>query len=146
MTRADSPIGGVTPTRTVERALALLGTVCTSNSPSLIECARATALPASTALRLLRTLEAAGFVARGEDGLYRAGPNLIQLGARALAQEPVVEACRPAMARLVEATGESAYLSVPGPGSTALYVAMVEGTHSIRHTSWVGRTGPLAGI
>ena len=144
MTGTDAPMNGTTPTRTVERALALLATVCSGDSPSLSECARSTDLPTSTALRLLRTLESADFVARDEDGLYRAGPLLLQLGARALAQRPVVEACRPAMARLVEATGESAYLSIPGPGRTALYVAMVEGSHSIRHTSWVGRTGPLA--
>ncbi len=139
------PMNGATPTRTVERALALLASVCDGASPSLTECARTTDLPASTALRLLRTLESAGFVARDDEGIYRAGSRLVQLGARALAQQPVVEACRPAMARLVEATGESTYLCLPGPGSSALYVAGLEGTHSIRHTNWVGRTGPLEG-
>jgi urocanate hydratase len=129
----------------VGRALALLATVCDSDAPSLTECARRTDLPTSTALRLLRTLEQADFVARDEDGSYRAGPNLLQLGARAFAQESVVEASRPALARMVAATGESTYLSVRGPGDTALYVATVEGTHSVRHTSWTGRTGPLAG-
>jgi urocanate hydratase len=119
--------------------------VCSTDSPSLTECARSTGLPTSTALRLLRTLENAHFVSRDDDGSYRAGPNLVQLGARAFSQQSVVEAARPAMARMVEATGESTYLSVRGPGSTALYVAMVEGTHSVRHTSWTGRTGPLAG-
>ena len=138
-------MNGITPTRTVERALALLATVCDGVSASLTECARTTDLPASTALRLLRTLESADFVARDDEEMYRAGPRLVQLGARALAQQPVVETCRPAMARLVDATGESSYLSVPGPGATALYVAVLEGTHSIRHTSWVGRTGPLEG-
>jgi len=34
---------------------------------------------------------------------------------------------------------------VRGPGSTSLYVSIVEGTHSIRHTSWVGRTVPMEG-
>ena len=129
----------------MERALALLGTVCSSDAPTLTECARSTGLPASTALRLLRTLENANFVTRAEDGSYRAGTNLVQLGARALAKQSVVEAAHPAMARMVEATGESTYLSIRGPGRTALYVAMVEGTHSVRHTSWTGRTGPLAG-
>lgn len=136
---------GTTPTRTVERALALLATVCREDAPSLTECARSTELPPSTVLRLLRTLEKADFVARGADGLYRAGPQLVQLGARALGQRPVVEASLPSMARIVAQTGETTYLSVLGPGSTALYVAMIEGTHSIRHASWVGRTVPLDG-
>lgn len=148
--RHSAPTGGRTinesaPTRAVGRALALLATVCERDSPSLTECARSTGLPTSTALRLLRTLEQAGFVARGAEGTYRAGPHLVQLGARVFSQQSVVEAARPAMARIVEATGESTYLCVRGPGKTALYVAMVEGTHSVRHTSWTGRTGPLAG-
>jgi IclR family acetate operon transcriptional repressor len=139
-----SAINDEAPTRAVGRALALLATVCGSDAPSLTECARSTGLPTSTALRLLRTLEQADFVTRDDDGTYRAGPHLVQLGARAFAQQSVVEAARPALTRLVEATGESAYLSVRGPGETALYVASVEGTHSVRHTSWTGRTGPLA--
>ena len=135
----DSP-----STRTVDRALALLAAVCHSEAPSLTECARQTGLPASTALRLLRTLENADFVSRDADGSYRAGTNLVQLGARALSRQRVVETCRPAMDRIVAATGESTYLCIHGPGGTALYVAMIEGTFSIRHTSWAGRTGPLA--
>jgi IclR family acetate operon transcriptional repressor len=47
------------------------------------------------------------------------------------------------MEKLVAETGESVYLSVEGHGGTALYIGIVEGTHSVRHTSWVGRTVPL---
>ena len=47
------------------------------------------------------------------------------------------------MEKLVAETGESVYLSVEGHGATALYIGIVEGTHSVRHTSWVGRTVPL---
>ena len=44
------------PTRAVDRALALLATVCDGAAPSLSECARVNDLSPSTALRLLRTL------------------------------------------------------------------------------------------
>ena len=47
------------------------------------------------------------------------------------------------MEKVVAETGESVYLSVEGHGATALYIGIVEGTHSVRHTSWVGRTVPL---
>jgi len=47
------------------------------------------------------------------------------------------------MEKLVDDTGESAYLSVEGHADTALYISIVEGTHSVRHASWVGRTVPL---
>jgi len=50
----------------------------------------------------------------------------------------------PALRRIVAATGESAYLSIAGPAETAIYIAMVEGTHAVRHTSWVGRAIPSA--
>jgi len=142
MTVATTP--GST-TRTVERALGLLAEVCAEGSISLSDCARRVDLPASTALRLLRTLESADFVSRDDRGFFRAGPRLIQLGATALGRESLVGMAEPSLQRIVGATGESAYVSVLGPGETALYVGMVEGTHAVRHTSWVGRTVPLEG-
>jgi len=127
-------------TRTVARAFGLLAEVCAEGSITLSECARRAQLPASTALRLLRTMEGAGFVARGNDGAFRAGGRLIQVGAVALGRQSLVGLAEPGMARIVAATGESSYLAIAGPGETALYIAMVEGTHAVRHTSWVGRS------
>jgi urocanate hydratase len=132
-------------TRTVERALGLLAEVCAEGAISLTDCARRADLSPSTALRLLRTLESADFVARDAQGYFRAGPRLIQLGATALGRESLVGIAEPSLQRIVAASGESAYISILGPGDTALYVGMVEGTHAVRHTSWVGRTVPLEG-
>jgi IclR family acetate operon transcriptional repressor len=133
-------------TRTVERAIGLLSEVCAEGDITLSECARQAQIPTSTALRLLRTLEASGLVSRDEAGAYRPGPRLIQLGAAALGRVALVRMAEPALRRIVAATGESTYLSMAGPGDTAIYVAMVEGTHSVRHTSWVGRSVPLADL
>lgn len=132
-------------TRTVQRALTLLASVCDQGSTSLAEAARAADLPASTALRLMRTLETSEFLARGADNSYQAGARLIQLGAKAFTREMLVSLSREPMQDVVDATGESVYLSVPGPRETALYVSIVEGTFSVRHTNWVGRTVPLKG-
>jgi urocanate hydratase len=139
-------IASVNSTRTVDRALGLLAEVCERESLSLAECARRTRLPASTALRLLRTLEVSGFVARGADGSYRPGARLIQLGAATFGRHALVRLAEPVLRRLAGSTGESAYLSIAGPQRTAVYVAMVEGTHSIRHTSWVGRSVDYEGL
>jgi IclR family acetate operon transcriptional repressor len=133
-------------TRTVDRALGLLAVVCDEDPIMLSDCARRAGLPASTALRLLRTLEGSGFVARGADGSFRAGPRLVQLGASALGRQALVAMAEPALKRLVAATGESAYLSIAGPADTAIYIAMVEGTHAVRHTSWVGKAVPAADL
>ena len=132
-------------TRTVDRALELLAAVTEEAPLSLAAAARATELAPSTALRLLRSLEGAGLVARDDDARYRPGPRLIQLGARAFTREPLAELSRGPMEEVVARTGESVYLATHGPGDTALYIAIVEGTHSVRHTNWVGRTVPLAG-
>jgi urocanate hydratase len=126
-------------TRTVGRALALLAEVSTAAGPTLSECARSTGLAPSTALRLLRTLEAAGFVERSSTARYHPGRRLMQLGALALGRDSLVARVRPGLQRIVERTGESAYFVVRGAANTAVYLAMVEGTHAIRHTSWVGR-------
>ena len=130
-------------TRTVERALALLATVCENGATNLVDSARECELAPSTALRLLRTLETTGFVSRDESGTYRPGGRIIQLGAQALSNESLIDLAKPTMDTLVEETGESAYLSVKGHGHTALYLNIVEGTHSVRHANWVGRTVPL---
>ena len=132
-------------TRAVERALGLLTQVCAEGAISLTDCARRVDLPTSTALRLLRTLEAADFVARDQRGFFRAGARLTQLGAAAMGRQNLVAMAEPSLQRIVAETGESAYVSVHGPGDTALYVAMVEGTHSVRHAGWVGRTVALKG-
>ncbi|WP_424467760.1 IclR family transcriptional regulator [Pseudoclavibacter helvolus] len=132
-------------TRTVERALSLLALVCEGDPLSLAESARRAELSPSTSLRLLRTLEAAGFVRRDEAGDFRAGSRIVQLGAQALSNDNLVRACEPVMREVSEATGESVYLSVAGHAEQALYVAIHEGTHSVRHANWVGRTIPLEG-
>lgn len=131
------------PTRTVDRALALLAEVCTHDQVNLADCARRTGLAASTALRLLRTLESSGFVARESDGTFHPGAQLIQLGALAYGRQSLVNEAEPAMRRIVAECGESTYLSMPGAAGMALYIGMIEGTHSVRHASWVGRTVPL---
>lgn len=130
-------------TRTVERALALLATICDRGRANLADSARDCDLPPSTALRLLRTLETTGFVTKEEFGTYRPGSRIIQLGAQALSNESLIALAKPLMEQLVVDTGESAYLSVEGHRGTALYISIVEGTHSVRHASWVGRTVPL---
>ncbi|GLP67109.1 MULTISPECIES: IclR family transcriptional regulator [Streptomyces] len=133
---------GETSTRTAERAMALLGVVCEHGAITLAESARETGLAASTALRLLRALENGGFVRREADGSFRPGTRIVQFGARALSHESLVPYCREAMERIVAVTRESVYLSIPSHDDTALYIAITEGTHSVRHTSWVGRTIP----
>lgn len=132
-------------TRTVERALAVLASVCERDETTLAGVARDVELPPSTALRLLRTLETSGFLAKDDDSAYRPGPRLLQIGAQAFSKEALITLSQEPMQSVVGATGESVYLSIPGHRQTALYVSITEGTYSVRHTNWVGRTVPLEG-
>lgn len=126
-------------TRTVDRAMELLSQVCSEPSLTLMECARRTELPASTALRLLRTLQQSGFVTRDVHGSFEAGPRMVQISIRALSTNRLLALGRPVLADVVERTGESVYLAIPGRGRSAVYAAAHEGTAAIRHISWVGR-------
>ena len=130
-----------TSTRTVERALALLATICDRGRANLADSARDCDLAPSTALRLLRTLETSGFVTKEELGTYRPGSRIIQLGAQALSNESLIALAKPLMEKLVEDTGESAYLSVEGHRATALYIGIVEGR--IRSGTPAGLAAPF---
>jgi urocanate hydratase len=132
-------------TRAADRALGLLRVVCEHDGVKLADAAKAAGLSASTALRLLRTLEANGFAARRDDGLYRPGYRMVQLGVQALSHDALVATSRRALRALVARTGESAYLSVPAGSQDGLYLAIEEGTQAVRHINWVGRTFPLQG-
>lgn len=126
-------------TRTVERALSLLSVVCRQGAVTQSEAAKAAGLSTSTALRLLRTLEGTDFLRREENGTYRPGPAVVQLGVLALNSESLIATYRDAMDRIVDRTGESTYLSIPAAGGHGLYIAISEGTQSVRHANWVGR-------
>ncbi len=143
--RSREGLSGAGSARSVDRALALLIAVTESDKLSLSGAARETDLPKSTALRLLRTLEAWELIARGADGDFHTGPRLVQLSVLTLSEDAVVRGTRRSLERVVSATGESAYVSAIGPSQSVLYLGQVEGTHPVRHANWIGRTVPLEG-
>lgn len=64
----------------LERGLSLLG-VLTQDGLSLSEAARRAGLNKTTAFRLMKTLERAAFVSRGEDDRYRFGRRIGEMAA-----------------------------------------------------------------
>lgn len=138
-------LASASSTRTVERALALLAEVCDHERVTLAQCARSTHLPPSTALRLLRTLEARSFVRRDSDGSFHAGPRMIQLGAMTFGRQALATIADPALRRIVAECGETVYLLIAGPPGSAMTIGMAEGTFSVRHSSWVGHRIAIGG-
>jgi IclR family acetate operon transcriptional repressor len=103
------------------------------------ELARRTGMTPSTMSRQLGTLAASGLVERvGATGRYRLGIRLIHLANAVLARLDVREVARPHLVALVEATGETATLSVPGD-EDAITVDFVSGSHQIQPVSRLGR-------
>jgi IclR family acetate operon transcriptional repressor len=127
------PVGSVT------RALALLDALAASDSGlGVSELARQIGVNASTASRLLGTLEQAGFVARDAGGPYRLGLRLVSLADRVLARLDVRLLARPQLERLVSETGETATLSVPG-GEAAITIDFVPAASSVASVARLGR-------
>lgn len=134
-------------TRTVERALDLLGVVVGDGrgGASLSELARATGLAPATASRLLATLAGRGLVHRGTQGEYRPGPGLMQLAATVLRDDPLYELAGPHLAELAHASGETANLGIAVDADRALYLRQVPGGQRVQTAAWTGRTIPREG-
>lgn len=127
------------PTRTVDRALALVAIVADRGPITLTEAATEGYLSVSTAMRLLRTLESWQFVARNENGQYLVGRRMIEIGAQALSQERLYDLAGDVLADLTAETLETSYLGVPASDGTVIYLRQVESPRPVRHVGWVGR-------
>jgi DNA-binding IclR family transcriptional regulator len=135
--------GSETPRRAVGsvlRATQLLDVLASSETPlGVNELARRIGVNASTASRLLATLQDAGLVMRTDGGgPFRLGLKLVTLSDRVLAGLDVRALARPLLERLVAETGETATLSVPGEAE-AITVDFVPSPSSVVSMARVGR-------
>jgi IclR family acetate operon transcriptional repressor len=122
-----------------QRAIAVLDTLAEGGDLGTNEIARRTGMTPSTVSRQLGTLAAAGLVERVDaTGRYRLGLRIVHLANALLARLDVREVARPHLVALVEATGETATLSVPGD-QDAITVDFVPGSHHVQPVSRLGR-------
>ena len=125
------------PVGSVARALALLDAL--AEGPAGVNAlARRIGVNPSSASRLLATLERGGLVEREPGGPYRLGLRLVALADGVLARLDVRDLARPQLRALVEQTGETATLSVPGSGD-AVTVDFLAGEASVVSMARVGR-------
>ena len=138
---ADDPVPSAgRPVASVARALALLDELGASpEGLGVNELARRIGVNASTASRLLATLERGRIVERPPGGgPYRLGLRLVALADGVLARLDVRDVARPRLRALVAATGETATLSVPGRGE-AVTVDFVPAESSVVSVARLGR-------
>ena len=135
---------GQRTTDSVSRAIAAIDELAASEEPlGVNEIGRRLGVSASTASRLMATLESGGLVARaGEGGPYRLGLRLLALADHVLADLDIRQLARPQLEAVAAETGETATLSVPGGGEvvTADFVA---GRSSVVSMARLGRPSTL---
>ncbi|TVP47658.1 MAG: IclR family transcriptional regulator [Gemmatimonadales bacterium] len=99
--------------------------------------------PKSSVSRLLRTMEAEGFLARDPDtGRFRLSLGLAALGEVARASTSMQRLARPVLEELVESTGETSNLVVLD-GTEAVNVEVVRSSRAVHHVGVLGRRLPL---
>jgi DNA-binding IclR family transcriptional regulator len=140
-TAAAAPSQGVVA---VDRALLLLRRFDADHPAlSLTELAARTHQYKSTVLRLLASLQQAGFVQRDADGRYRPGPEVARLHRVYAASFTLDQVVLPVLQELVRRTGESAAYHVR-QGDARLCLFRVDSPHPVRDHIQAGDVLPLA--
>jgi DNA-binding IclR family transcriptional regulator len=137
---SSQPIPG---TRAVHRVLSILKTFSGERAGlNLTEVSRRVGLSKATAHRLLRVLEQEGFLTRSaENGEFQLGPEIIVLGARALANVDLRGVARQELRFLSETSGDDASLESL-VGTEVLILDEVRGQNLLGLTTEVGTRWP----
>ncbi|HKZ80399.1 MAG TPA: IclR family transcriptional regulator [Pyrinomonadaceae bacterium] len=127
----------------LERSLGILELLCSEGPElSLIELSERLRLHKSTTHRLVGVLEQHRFVEKSSNnGKYRLGLKLFELGSKAIAHLDWRERARRFLQRLAFETGETAHLCILDDGEV-LYLEKVEAPRTVRVPSIVGRRYP----
>ena len=138
-----TPPAGKSRVGVLDKSVAIIQFLAEGGPAGLATVVEGTGIPRPTAHRLLSALEAHGLVARGRGG-YRLGLRLLGWGERAASEASpgLVEAARPALVWLRDATGESTQLYVR-EGDGRVCVASFERATGLRTTVDVGEVLPL---
>lgn len=128
----------------VDRAFAIIAALETSHTPrTLSEISRATGLYKSTILRLLESLQDAGYVVRVEDSRYTLGPTIMQLGLAYERLNPLRHQILPVFEKLVTQGAESPSFHVRQTTEERLCLFRLDSNHSTLDRVHVGDRLPL---
>jgi IclR family acetate operon transcriptional repressor len=148
--RAFNGPAETTSVQSLDRALRILAIVAEGSGLSLSEIAQASGIAASTAYRMLTTLENHGMVEFDKsDQLWSIGVETYRMGAAFLRRRKLVDRARTVMQELMEKTGETANLGL-AEDDCVVFVSQVEthqtiraffrpGTRTAFHASGIGK-------
>ncbi len=128
----------------IERMMRLLDVLSEHPDPvPLKTLALETGLHPSTAHRILAAMSASGFVERSDNGVYRLGIRLLELGSLVKSRISLRDTAMQAMLQLHQQTGESVNLGIRD-GDEIVYVERTSsGRSAVRVVHIVGARAPL---
>ena len=129
--------------QSLDRGMKVLALVAAADGLSLSEVASASGLPASTAYRMLTTLEGHGMVEFDRtDQLWSVGAGAFRVGSGFLRRRRLADRARAIMQQLMEDTGETANLGVIQDGGV-VFISQIETHEAIRAFFRPGSASPL---
>ncbi len=142
-TDAIGAANGFAGVQSVTRACVLLDVLARDGQLGVTEIGRRCDLPKGTVHRLLLTLERCGYVERAaQDGIYRLGLKLFELGSLVLDRRELVTEGRRHVVRLMEESGETVHLGIMD-GGHIVNLAVQEPPQAIRVVTPVGGRSPI---
>ncbi|HTV11384.1 MAG TPA: IclR family transcriptional regulator [Acidimicrobiales bacterium] len=125
------------------KAVSVLDHLASSGPAKLADLVAATGMPRATTHRVACALVSYGLLDKGQDGSYRLGPHLVELGRAAVQQRPgLAQAAAPVLARLRDLTGESVQLFVAEGGKRVCIVSL-QSPHGLRTIVELGAVLPM---
>lgn len=112
---------------------------------SIKQISESLALPASTTVRLIQTLESEDYVLKCSDGLYAPGGRLMRIAVAVSRIFDLKELVLPYLQRLRDRTHETVCLAQLASPEEVVYVSQCDSPHAIRHVRWVGERVPVKG-
>ena len=136
--------GGGSHMRTTLMAFAILEHVADHQPIGVSDVARSMGVPKSTAQRMLRTLEQAGWIRMRspDDPRWILTPKVLSLGAKVGDAETLRAVAAEPMRVLGQATGETVHLVVPD-GHEVVLLAKIPSVHALQPVSYVGARSPI---
>ena len=138
---ARSPAPSLAGAQTLARGLEVLRAVA-AGATNLRAVVQTTGLPRSTAHRLMQLLREYGYLQSANGSDYVLGPTLIELGFRAVEQNPVPRVARPLLQELADSLKDTVHLAIEDSGQV-LYLDKINGQRGAEMRSRVGQRMPL---
>lgn len=128
--------------KTVVKSMGLLNLFLHEPSLTLSELVSMSGMPKTSVHRMVSSLEEMGFLNRDPSGAYSLGLVFLEFGQLVAERLDIRKIAKPVMEELCREVDEAVQL-IMRDGNEAIYVEKIEGTHTVRLYTAIGRRSPL---